>query len=33
MAFEAITTIYKTILSAFYNNYNSEIKKSIDPLI
>lgn len=33
MQFEAITVIFKTILEAFYYNFNSDIRKSIDPLI
>jgi dynein heavy chain len=33
MQFEAITTIFKTILDAFYYNFTAEVKKAIDPLI
>ena len=33
MQFDAITVIYKTILDAFYYNFNSDIKNSIDVLI
>ena len=33
MQFDAITVIYKTILEAFYYNFNSDVKNSIDVLI
>ena len=33
MQFEAITVIFKTILEAFYYNFNSDVRKSIDKLI
>ena len=33
MQFEAITVIFKTIIDAFYFNFNTEIRKAIDPLI
>ena len=33
MAFEAITVIFKTIIDAFYFNFNADIRKAVDALI
>ena len=33
MAFEAITVIFKTIIDAFYFNFNTEVRKAVDTLI
>lgn len=33
MQFDAITTIFKTILDAFLFNFNTEVRKAVDPLI
>lgn len=33
MQFDSITTIFKTILDAFYEKFSSDIRNSVDPLI